>query len=287
MRCGNIDHMGWAMGGVRFTRRRLVALALTTLSLLLACGVAGRAEPPHYCQVRPATQLGPIVCIGPPSLSFEALAGFAPRALPRSGQVPIAFHLTGKVEAGRGSPPPLEEVVLELDRHASIDATAFPACGGSVVRGGIAKARRLCGGSIVGAGSARVEIEGQKGEAPRAVGLPVTVFSGGTSNGGSRLLFRFEPIPPARAPLLAIGESRAMRNGRFGSRLSIAFPSIEEGKGAIVRFGFGLRRRAPGGTLGIVRAACPDRRLVFRALGLFRDGTRLSGSSLRACSPLP
>jgi hypothetical protein len=279
-----IGGMSSAAKVVYLTRRLAVVVVLALLSLL-AGGVTDRANSQEICLLRPATEVElPTKCLAHPLL-FEAQAEFVPMGLPRSGRVPIAFHLDSHVDGGGEHPPPLKDLILDLDKYAEIDVTEIPACGGAIVRSGIERARRLCGDAVVGAGRVRIEIEEPEGSGPRTIPLSLTIFSGGKSNGVSKLLFQFEPVPPSRKPLMAIGKSQAEKRGRFGTQVTIAFPRIADGNGSIVKFGFSLRRWGPAARmLGILRAVCRDGSLYFRTTGIFLDGTRISGTSLRTCT---
>lgn len=225
----------------------------------------------------------------PESLSIEAKETFVPKALPRSEREPIAFHLTTTVDANGEHPPALRETWLDLDKHVEINAEDFSACPmGVVAHDTHARALQRCAGAIVGVGLARVEVMDPESGALHDASLRLTVFKGGVRGETTTLLFRLEPLAPSRLPMLAVAKSRPLEKGRFGTRMTIAFPRIAEGNGSIVSMGYGLRRRGQGKDVaGVMRASCPDGHLVFGLIARFVDGSRLFRSSLQACKPAP
>jgi hypothetical protein len=223
----------------------------------------------------------------PGRLLFEAEAAFAPKALPRSGRAPIGFRFESKVSIdGGGHPPALQEGVLDLDKHVTIDASKFRACPREyVAHGELARALRLCSDSIVGVGRARIEVEDPESQAVHSAVSRLTIFTGGSQGSTTTLLFRFEPLAPSSVPLLVVSRAEALERGRFGTSMSIVFPRFAEGNGSIVSLGFGLRRRDPGGhRAGVMSASCPDGHLSFRFTGAFVDGSRVAGASIRTCT---
>lgn len=67
--------------------------------------------------------------------------------------------------------------------------------------------------------------------------------------------------------------------------MTITFPRIADGNGSMVSLGFGFRRRGPGkDVIGIIRAGCPDGRLLFHLTELFADGSSLAGASIGTCT---
>lgn len=284
----------------RFTIRRMrlvkgmlciggcAAAPVLFASALLAASAPGSSAELPICVAR--APVGPdTTCLGPRRLLLEVATTFAPTALPRSRRSPVGFHFESKVSfEGGGHPPALREGMLDLDKHVRIDASKFRACPREyVAHGEIARALRLCSDSVVGVGRARIEVEDPEGQAPHGAVSHLTIFAGGPRGSTTTLLFRFEPLAPSSVPLLAVAKTRVLEGGRFGTRMSIAFPRFAEGSGSIVSLGFRLRSRAPGDRAGVMSASCADGHLVFHFSGLFTDGTRLAGSTTRTCTAAP
>ena len=74
---------------------------------------------------------------------------------------PVALDFRGRISKEDGShPPALREVLLDLDKHVSIDATGLPVCARRQLETrGAGSARRLCGEAIVGIGVAHIGVE--------------------------------------------------------------------------------------------------------------------------------
>ena len=283
-----IRAMGLIRGLMRTAGRGAVAGALIASALLAVGVLRSNAELPPICLLRAPVGHGlDARCSG--HLLLEAEATFMPTRLQRSGREPIAFHLESKVSAEGEHLPALREAQLDLDKRVEINAEGFSACPMAVTaHDAYARALQSCGDAIVGLGVARVEVVDPESGALRDASLPLTVFKGGVRGESTTLLFRVEHLAPWRSPLLAVAKSQPLEWGRFGTRVTIAFPRIADGNGSIVSLGFGLRRRAPGeGVAGVMRASCPDGHLAFRLTEIFADGTRLAGASLRSCTAAP
>lgn len=97
-------------------------------------------------------------------LVLQAGGGFEPRELPRRAFAPISFQGYADISSEReGTPPALEQAVLEFDRDGRLSTRGLPTCSVSQIEAaGPQEARSICRGSIVGTGhvSASISLPG-------------------------------------------------------------------------------------------------------------------------------
>lgn len=116
----------------------LPTVLLLSLALLLASGaVLAHAEP---------VQQG--------NLSVDVNGNLSPHRLPRSGSVPVAVTVSGKISTtDQTQPPQLQKLTIEINRHGLIDSTGLPTCQlQKIETANNAHAIAACGPSLVGSG---------------------------------------------------------------------------------------------------------------------------------------
>jgi hypothetical protein len=251
-------------------RKRLI----TTLALgaALAVAVAGiaTAEKPTIVQAG--------------NLKLTLNGGFSPKALPKSKPAPITLNVSGKIETTDGKhPPALKEVVVETDKNGSIDVKGLPKCtSGKLQAQDTAHAEAICKTAIIGKGITNVEVEFPE-QAPFIAKSKLLAFNGGTSGGKTTIYIHAYLSSPVSAAVVTTVKISKVHNGRYGTKSIASIPKIAGGYGSVREFSLTFNRGYKN--TPFLFAKCPDGHLNAKATSVFADGTKLTGSFVRSCSP--
>ncbi len=218
-------------------------------------------------------------------LVLTADGGFTPRLLPRHAFAPIDFRGTANLKAvGGGTPPPLQQAVIDFDRDGRLETAGLPVCEPSALQGLTpAEARRRCAGAIVGTGHVHAQI-------PLLVGAvqassPVTFFNGPPEDGHPTVILHARTtVPVVQTFVITIPIER--RRGAYRYRATVNVPPILGGLGSLVHldakigrhYDFGGRERS------YASARCTDGVLRTRGRFTFADGTIIEGSVEKGCT---
>jgi len=217
------------------------------------------------------------------NLVLTADGGFRPSSLPRSTYAPINFDGEANLRAVDGSvPPPLQQLVLDFDRHGRLSTTGLPVCQpASLAEATVSEARNRCPGAIVGRGRASVAIS--DGGRPLVVSSPLTFFNGPRLAGKPTVIMHARiTVPAVQNFVVTIPIEK--RAGHY--RTTVDLPSIAGGRGSLTHLSasIGKRYRSGGKERSYVSARCGNG--VFRTRGrfTFTDGTVIEGSVDKGCT---
>jgi hypothetical protein len=217
-------------------------------ALLLLLLAAGMAVAPAMAEV---VQKGDLV------VSFQG--SISPRALPRTGTVPVGVTVGGRVRrTDRGLPPSLRQISLRINRNGVLDRRGLPSCPLQRLRAtDSAHALAACGPTQVGSGRVRgfVAIPEQ---APLPFRGRVLAFNGRLRDGRPAILAHlYTPRPLPLTFILAFSIERTP--GTFGTRLVAEVPKRTRRLTHITSFELRLRRvyRAGGERRSYLSAGCP------------------------------
>ncbi len=247
--------------------RRLAIVAALLAIAALAGGGAGIAKPVKSVGGGVETEFG---------------GGFSPRALPKEKPAPIVPFLWGKVrKVDDTHPPALRELRVKGDKSVELDVKDMPVChlsGSGPPRGPtIGSIRRECRSSIVASGEARGEIEFPD-NGPIGFESELLVVNGGVEGGVTTLFVHIYLTVPTPALVVTTVKVKKVGAGRFGTEAVATLPKIAGGSGSITYFRLKFKR-------GVLRAACPDKRLSARIVAVFADSTRTSAGLHEPCVP--
>ena len=251
-------------------RKRLI----TTLALgaALAVAVAGiaTAEKPTI------VQLG--------TLKITLNGGFTPKKLSKTKPTPITLNISGKIETTDGKhPPALKETVVETDKNGSIDVKGLPTCtSGKLQAQDTKSAEKICSKAIIGDGTTDVEVEFPE-QAPFIAKSKLLAFNGGFSGGKTTILIHAYLSSPVSAAVVTTVKITKVKNGRYGTKSIASVPRIAGGYGSVKNFSLTFDRGYKN--TPYLFAKCPDGHLNAKATPVFADGTRLTGSFVRSCTP--
>ncbi len=183
-------------------------------------------------------------------------------------------------------PPTLQTIVIEFDRHGSIETTGLPACSmDRLVATTTETARRLCPGAIVGTGFGKALVTLPE-QGPFPASSPITLFNGPRVKGNPTVLAHAHLVRPVPATFVLSITIERIHRGVYGYRTQAAIPKIANGYGVPVsgKLRIGRKWTYQGLPHSYVNARCETGRLQARGEFSFDDGTELSGIFLRPCS---
>jgi hypothetical protein len=254
-------------------RKRLISiLAVCTAVALVAGGVAvAKKYPPTV------VQLG--------NLKITLNGGFTPTALPKHGKpAPISLNVSGEIGTVDGThPPALKEVVVETDKNGSIDVDGLPKCtSGKLQAQDTVHAEKICKTAIIGKGTTDVEVEFPE-QRPFLAKSKLLAFNGGKSGGKTTIYIHAYLSSPVSAAVVTTVKISKIHNGRYGTKSVATIPTIAGGSGSVKKFTLLFSRGFKGQPF--LFANCPDGHLNAKATSVFADGSKLTGSFVRSCTP--
>ena len=216
-----------------------------------------------------------------------ANGSFMPTALPRTHNAPIALSANVNISTVSGaSPPPLQTVTLEFDRHDSLQTTGLQVCTSDELQSTtVAEAREVCAAAIVGEGEAHAIVELPDAQ-PTPVSLPLTLFNGPKVRGDPSILaqaYLSIPVPTTYVVPIVI---EPIRNGIYGYRTQVTIPQIAGGSGIPIsgHLTIGRKWTYKGHHYSYVNARCEVGFLQTHGLLTFSNGYLLSGTLFEPCT---
>lgn len=211
----------------------------------------------------------------------------APKALPKREMAPISLSVQGLLEtADQSHPPVIDQIFLQFDRHGALNTEGLPACTAAKLQSTTtAAAKRACGDALIGSGEAEAEIALPE-QAPFSASGPMLIFNGPKKGAKRTLLiqvYAFVPAPTTFVTTALIGTTK----GKYGTTALVKVPTIVAGQGSLIAFKAKLKRSFSfkGKRQSVLLASCPTGHLYAHGDFTFKDGTKLSGSVSRSCTP--
>jgi hypothetical protein len=227
-------------------------------------------------------------------LILNADGGFTPTALPKHHDAPITLHGGGKLSTVSGALPPIvETLVIEFDRHGSVQTAGLPVCTARKLEAtDVAAARRRCPDAIVGKGfgSAIVAFPEQK---PIPISSPITIFNGPRVHGEPSVYAHAFTTVPVPATFVVPVVIEKIHHGVYGYRTKARIPKIAGGAGHPTSGSLTIGRKwtFKGQKHSFVNARCETGHLQARAELTFKDEgagkTFLTGTFVRPCTVRP
>jgi hypothetical protein len=250
---------------------------ITTLALgaVFAVAFAGLAVAKKY----------PDTVVKAGNLVLTLNGGITPTALPKSGKpAPITLNVSGKIATADGThAPALKEVIVETDKNGSIDVKGLPTCTSGKLQAQDTKhAEAICPKAIIGEGITDVEVELPE-STPFIAKSKLIAFNGGVSGGKTTILIHAYLTAPLPAAVVTTVKISKVKNGRYGTKSIATVPIIAGGYGSVQKFELTFDRGYKN--TPYLFAKCPDGHLNAKATSVFSDGTRLTGSFVRSCTP--
>ena len=205
---------------------------------------------------------------------------FTPKVISKTKPTPISFNVAAKIaslDPAERHPPAVREVVIEGDKHGSIDVRGIPTCTSGKLQSRTSKAaREVCGSALIGSGKTDVEVKFPE-QAPILAHSELLAFNGGVKGGVTTLFIHAFLTAPVTAAVVTTVKIKKIHNGRYGLESIATVPKIAGGSGSPTFFTLTLKK-------GIISATCPDGRLQARGTAVFADGTKANGTVVRPCT---
>lgn len=215
-------------------------------------------------------------------IEIEADGGFSPKALPKKKPAPITFNIEGKVrrlnpDPELQHPPALQELDIEGDKHVTVNVKGIPVCrAGKIQSTDTAAARKACGPALIGTGKTTVGVKFPE-QKEIDVNSQLLAFNGGERGGVTTLFVHAYFSAPVTGAIVTTVKIKKIHKGRFGTLSVATIPRIA-GDGAVKSFSLTLNK-------GVLWATCTDGKLEARGTAHFEDGTKLSATVVKPCTP--
>src|SRR3954447_9230615 len=219
------------------------------------------------------------------NLKLTLNGGFTPKALPKKGKpAPITLNVSGKIQTLDGTHiPAVKEIIVETDKSGSIDTKGLPKCtAGKLQAQDTKSAEAICKNAIIGSGKTNVEVAFPE-QTPFIAKSKLVAFNGGTSGGKTTIYIHAYLSSPVSAAVVTTVKTSKIHNGRFGTKAIATIPKIAGGYGSAKEFSLTFDRGFKN--TPFLFANCPDGHLDAKATSVFSDGTKLTGSFVRSCTP--
>lgn len=247
-------------------RKRLICIFALVVALVVALAGLASADKPT------------IVKLG--NLELTLNGSFKPKALPKNKLSPITLSVSGEIKTLDGTHlPALKEVVVDTDKNGTIEPKGVPVCkSGQLQAQTTANAEKACKKAIVGKGLTTAEVEFAE-QKPFLVNSKLLAFNGGKKGGTTTIFIHAFFSSPVNGAIVTTVKISKEHNGRYGTKSIASIPKIAGGAGSVKSFSLTFNRP------GYLLAKCPDGHLNAKATSVFSDGSKLTGSFVRACTP--
>lgn len=186
---------------------------------------------------------------------------------------------------------------LDIDRGFAFALESLSTCDGSSLnrpseqtgdRDAPEKVRARCRSAIVAEGEAEFVLSYPE-NTPIPIFSDLTLFKRGTRDGVTNLFLHAYLTIPTPHAIVIPAELKRIRNGRYGTRLTISLPKIASGYGRLNSFSLTFPRRAPHPKkpFGVAKLRCADGRAQIQAESIFNDGVRTTSTAIRTCATAP
>jgi hypothetical protein len=209
----------------------------------------------------------------------------SPTKLPKKKLAPITLKVkTDIATADKSQPPPLKKLVLEFDKHGTLDTKGLARCSASTLENTTTDAaKKKCKSALVGKGetAARIALPGQPAIVAKG---PLLAFNGTPSHGHPVVLMHVFAKVPAPTTFVVPGVI-TNASGKYGKRVTLKIPPIVGGNGSLTHFNVALHRtwKSKGKKHSYVSAKCANGVFLAHGTYSFADGSKVSGSIARTC----
>ena len=222
------------------------------------------------------------------SLVLTADGGFQPQTLPANGFAPIDFKGHADVRDTKGgSPPPLEEALIDFDREGRVDTRGLPVCRlGQVAHATTDGARSKCRGALVG--TATVGAIFDLAGIPIQARIPASLFNGPRRGGHINLIgHAYAGFPIGRT--FAVEIPLEKRRGPYSYRARFDIPKFAGGVFTHLDGKIGRRYEYKGKEHSFMSARCRTGVIHTHGRFIFADAERtiIDGQIEKPCFPEP
>ena len=215
----------------------------------------------------------------------------SPKALPRSGKVPVVVSFAGRIKSTNpGGPPQLLSLKVALNRHGVLTYKGIPNCRmGHINPSTTAEAISACRSSLVGTGSFSANVKLPE-QSPFPSEGKVLAFNGRFKGRPAILahIYGTQPVPTSYVLPFVISRT----GGAFGVSMEASFPRVTGDWGFVTGISMRLDRtfRSGGKTHSYLAADCPAPKgfpgvnyPLARTSFSFEGGKTLTATMNRTC----
>jgi hypothetical protein len=226
------------------------------------------------------------------NLRISIATRLQPYKLPRVGSAPITAFIAGHVFTANGeTPPQLQRMDIQINRHGHIETEGLPVCRLSQIKAtSTERALSTCGEALVGAGHFWASVVFNEEARPYNTTGRLLAFNG-VQDGKPVLyihIYTTQPFPSAFVVIFAI---KKIEDGPYGTELSASLPQALGDWGFVNRIKMNIGRdyTYEGERRGYLEASCPApagaRTASFPlALANFSfEETQLSSTVVKSC----
>jgi hypothetical protein len=194
------------------------------------------------------------------NLRISIATRLSPYRLPRVGTAPIKAFIAGHVFTADGSTPPqLQQMDIEINRHGHLETEGLAVCRLSQIKATSSeRAITACGEALVGAGHFWASVVFNEEARPYHTTGRLLAFNG--SRGGKPVLlihiYTTQPFPSAFVVVFAV---KSIHDGPYGTELSASLPHALGDWGFVNRIKMNIGRdyTYEGRRRGYLEASCP------------------------------
>jgi hypothetical protein len=219
-------------------------------SLMTVCVIATLA-----CS---ATAFAAVVQEG--NLRISIATRLSPYKLPRVGSAPIKAFIAGHVFTANGqTPPQLQQMDIEVNRHGHIDTEGLATCSLSKIKAtSTEKAIGACGEALVGSGHFWASVVFNEEARPYHTTGRLLAFNGRQA-GKPALFIHIYTTQPFPSAFVVVFTIKTIDDGPYGTELSASLPQALGDWGFVNRIKMNIGRdyTYEGRRRGYFEASCP------------------------------
>jgi hypothetical protein len=210
----------------------------------------------------------------------------SPTAFPKKEKAPVALSLEGKLKTTDGSHiPAVKTVSLDFDKAGELFTKGLPTCKQGELESTLtSQAKKVCGDALVGTGRVTADIAFPE-QAPFGASGPLLIFNASKGNKQALLLHVYAKVPAPTTFVVPVKIKKT--GGKYGTNAFIKVPLITSGSGSVTSFKAKIDKKwtVKGKKESLLNVACPTGSLAVHGDFAFADGTKLSGTFTKSCTP--
>jgi hypothetical protein len=210
----------------------------------------------------------------------------SPSAFPKKEKAPVALTLEGKLTTTDGSHvPAVKTVSLDFDKAGELFTKGLPTCKQGELESTLTtQAKQVCGDALVGTGRVTADIKFPEQE-PFGASGPLLIFNASKGNKQALLLHVYAKVPAPTTFVVPVKIKKT--GGKYGTNAFIKVPTITSGSGSVTSFKAKVDKKwtVKGQKESLLNVACPTGSLAVHGDFAFADGTKLSGTFTKSCTP--
>ena len=211
----------------------------------------------------------------------------SPTKFPKKEKAPLTLELSGKLKTTDGSHIAAAKTIsLDFDKAGELFTKGLPSCTVGQLESTItAQAEKTCKDALVGKGTVTADISLPE-QAPFGASGPLLIFNGSKGNKQSLILHVYAHVPAPTTFVVPVTIKK--EGGKYGTNAFIKVPTIVSGAGSVTSFKakIGKKWTTAGQKESLLNTSCPTGSLFVHGDFAFADGTKMSGTFSKPCTPL-